>query len=420
MKYRDKIFPITQGVACVNKWTWSTIWLTNGTTASCHRVLPHEVSLEDFDNFHNTPEKIEQREMMLRGEWPQKGCQICQQIEQAGGKSDRLYYSREVHGWTPKEVFEEDGIPVRVTPRLVELFINNTCNLKCIYCDPILSSSIEKENAQWGTFRNPKQHDHVLLYDRENSVIETRTEYVDAFFRWLEKNHLEVPRLHILGGEPFLQPEINRIIDFYDQHPSPECTINIISNLMVKEKNMQNYIDRFAQLVEQGKIEKLHVTGSIDAWGPGAEYVRNGMQLATFENNLRYLLQNPKANEVGIYQVVTAMGVKESVALYEKILEWRQINPALKYHFQLNTDPSKEFMHPGYWGTDLWQEDFKNLLALMAKNSDDRHAEMLGIWKDVQTLGPNEEKREVFRVYLDELDRRRGTNWRSLFPYLDI
>ena len=23
-------------------------------------------------------------------------------------------------------------------------------------------------------------------------------------------------------------------------------------------------------------------------------------------------------------------------------------------------------------------------------------------------------------IYLDELDRRRNTNWRSIFPYLDI
>lgn len=421
MKYFDRVFPIKQGTACVNKWTWSTLWLTNGTTASCHRVHPHHVPLEDFATFHNTPEKIQQREQMLQGQWPQEGCQYCGDIEAAGGKSDRMYYNNDVIGWTPKEIFEQtDSVPLRVTPRVVEIFINNTCNLKCIYCDPILSSSIQRENAQWGSFWNPKNGRHLLLRDDPDTVISSRTDYVDAFFTWLADNHQEIARLHILGGEPFLQPELNRLIEFFDNHASPGLDVNIVSNLMIKERNLRNYVDQFGLLVQQGKLARLHVTGSIDAWGPGAEYVRNGLKLETFENNLRYIMQSPQTNDVGLYQVMTVLGVKEAVPLYEKILEWRQQFPRLKYHFQMNTDVSKLFLNPGHWGSELWRGDFEKLLDLMYHNREEHADEMLGIWQRIQATQPDAEQRELCAIYLDELDRRRGTDWRSLFPYLEI
>ena len=48
-------FPIETATACQNKWTWSSIYLNLLSTASCHRVKPVEISLENFDDFHNTP-----------------------------------------------------------------------------------------------------------------------------------------------------------------------------------------------------------------------------------------------------------------------------------------------------------------------------------------------------------------------------
>jgi hypothetical protein len=52
-----RAFPIQTKTACQLKWTWSTVFLTTGTTASCHRTNHHEFDKEVFD-FHNTPEKI--------------------------------------------------------------------------------------------------------------------------------------------------------------------------------------------------------------------------------------------------------------------------------------------------------------------------------------------------------------------------
>lgn len=377
--------------------------------------MPHNLSVENFQDFHNTPEKISQRETMLKGEWPQAGCEYCQDLEKTGGKSDRMMYLE--YPLVPQEL-HTDPTATHVTPRLVEVFIDNTCNLKCLYCSAGLSSGIQKENAEFGIFKDPRPDKrHYLIWQPE--FVETRrTDYVEAFFCWLEENHQHLYRLHLLGGEPFLQTEINRFLEFFETHYSPDLEFNIISNLMVKERNMQNSVGRLSQVVKAGRLKGLHITASIDAWGPAAEFVRYGLNLEIFENNLLYLLNNPQVNTVGIFQVLTCLTIHEAPALYEKIMQWRTVRPDLKYAFQFNTASEKYFMHPKYWPASVWQDSFDKLIELMKQSRDPMTAEIQTIWQSVKQGPSDQDAQELCHIYLDEMDRRRGTNWRELFPYL--
>ena len=76
-----KFFPIKTDTACQLKWNWSTIRLYTGETSSCHRVQSDNVSVDSFDQFHNTPKKLADRELMLHGKWPIGGCEHCKNIE---------------------------------------------------------------------------------------------------------------------------------------------------------------------------------------------------------------------------------------------------------------------------------------------------------------------------------------------------
>lgn len=409
-------FPIRQGVACNNKWTWSTLWLARGTTASCHRVRPHNISLSDFNNFHNTPEKLLQRRMMLDGQWPDQGCEYCRNIESVGGKSDRMN-SNEISNWIPKEL-EQNQLEINVTPKVVEIFISNTCQLKCLYCDPGLSSSIQKENAEHGEFSvGTSQGSRILLHDF-NYMLPEKDQYFIAFMAWLDRNHRDIRRLHVLGGEPFLQSEMTVLIDFFETHPSPELELNIVSNLMIKQRNMERYIDRLADLANRKHLRFVHVTGSIDTWGVDAEYVRNGLDLNVFESNMRYLLNNSGIGVVGIYQVITCLTLGRAHELYEKIIEWRQIRPKLQYYFQLNTDWNRDFLHPKHWGTDHWDSSYQKLVEKMSLHNDPMLSELDGIWKTIKTGQRDQIMINMCYKFLDELDRRRGTQWRQIWDYL--
>ena len=45
---------------------------------------------------------------------------------------------------------------------------------------------------------------------------------------------------------------------------------------------------------------------------------------------------------------------------------------------------------------------------------------MKGIQKMLNTFEPDKNKIQQLYTYLDELDYRRNSNWKSVFPYLNI
>ena len=58
-KQPPKLFPITKGLPCQLKWTHSTVYLTDGVSASCHRVQGDPLEVRDGElNFHNIPAKL--------------------------------------------------------------------------------------------------------------------------------------------------------------------------------------------------------------------------------------------------------------------------------------------------------------------------------------------------------------------------
>ena len=165
IKNEKRYFPIKTDTACLAKWSFSKILLHAELTSSCHRVINHKFDIETF-NFHNTPEKIEQRETMLAGQWPdgkpdpaiETTCkQYCGKFEKNGGASDRQFFNS-LPNLYPDEL-DNDPTLTQVDPTILEVYIDNTCNLKCVYCIPELSSGIDTEMKKFGRF---EKHNLVL------------------------------------------------------------------------------------------------------------------------------------------------------------------------------------------------------------------------------------------------------------------
>ena len=82
------------------------------------------------------------------------------------------------------------------------------------------------------------------------------------------------------------------------------------------------------------------------------------------------------------------------------------------------------FQHPNTFAYDFWAKDFDRIYQAMPTITVEQQEaipRMQGLESYLKTFKqhnwPNIEK---LHVLLDEMDRRRNTNWRALFPYLDI
>jgi hypothetical protein len=408
-------FPIRTATSCQSKWTWSTIYLNTLSTASCHRVSPIKFNLNDFDNFHNIPEKLQDRKLMLDGKWPGRGCEYCKDIESAGGFSDRMH-NLEIAGLTPPEL-ETEPFAINVTPRIVEIFAQNTCNLQCTYCNASLSSKIESENKKFGEFR--KDGVVIPVY----SVPEATKQYFQKFLNWLENNIKNLARLHLLGGETFLQHELlTSVLDIIEKNPNPNLEFCIFSNLNVPNNIWDTYISKIKDLQQNKNIKCFDLTASIDCWGEEAKYARFGLNLEEFEKRLSWASEQNEWLRLNVNQTVTALTMKSMPGLIDKINQYSQYKH-IGHYFQFYTGPAM-YQHPQIFSYTMWEETFDKIYQVMPTRTihqQEAIPRMQGLQKQLQ-VSKNHNYSEIHKlhVYLDELDRRRGTNWKNIFPYLDI
>jgi pyruvate-formate lyase-activating enzyme len=417
----NKKFPIRQGVACPLKWGWNTVRLSEATTACCHRVKTVPLDKSNFDDFHNYPEWINHREMMLNGHFPEQGCkQYCGDIEKHGGTSERLMHMNS-DNMMPREL-EENPLATRTTPKVLEVFINNSCNMACIYCDESNSSRIAKENKKFGydvpgaTLFSSSQIDSGSFITK-NPKTENFDNLVDSFFSYLDKNYQHLGRLHVLGGEPFYQKEFYRLVDFISTNQNKELVFTVVSNLMVSKSILEEFVETMKKNIIDQKISRADITASIDCFGPEQEYVRYGLDLEQWKENFQYLAQH-KWLYLTVNNTITSLTVKTLPDLLTYVNAIRKHRPI---HHAFSLVEGRPHLHPRIFGSGFFDNDFERILQSMpTEKTWDKHNidYMQGLIKTTNSSTVDLQSKRNLKHYLNEIDRRRATNWQITFPWL--
>ena len=417
----QKYFPIKKDPACPLKWNWSTIWTTTGETASCHKCKRVPIDIDKFDEFHNLPHKINERKIMLSGKWPTVAnggsghCEVCKEIEDNGGLSDRQQM-KGIPNQVPPEL-RNNPTATSVTPRIFELFVSNTCNLQCTYCNTRDSSKINLE---------AKKHGPIIFPDGESvgryqyqAPHPQAVGYFRKSLKWYEANGHKLKRFHLLGGEPFYMKETIPVLETLAKVKNRNLEFNIVSNMMCTPDRLEMYIDKIEQLIRNKNIGRFDLTVSIDGIGPEAEYCRSGMKSDIVLRNMDYII-NKKWIIVNVNSVMTSLTIKPYLKLIRYVNEKRKIRRIGQYFGQ--DIGTRDFLHPMAQGGEFWREDMEKLINEI-EDYDGRsqfQEHLTGIWKSFEKSKPNRNLIDKFKFYLDELDRRRNTNWRKIYPYLDI
>jgi hypothetical protein len=408
-----KFFPIKQGVACQLKWTWNTVRLAEAKSASCHRVQGVKLTRSNFHDLHNHPTWIQHREMQLAGKFPQQGCQYCEKIEQAGGISDRNLH-QQVPDVYPLEL-DSNPLATHVTPRILEIFINNRCNLSCIYCDESNSTRIEKENKTFG-YSIPGIDDSIKLIPQ----VEFDADYdqlFENFFLYLESIRPTLRQLHALGGEPFYQKEFFRLVDFLDRHQSPDLEFTVVSNLMVSKLVLQRFVDRMKQILTRRGLKRLNITASLDCLGPEQEYLRHGIDLDQWQENFEFLAEHKWLN-LTVNNTITSLSIR---TMPDLLIYINRLRPNRKIDHSFGLVDGRLHLNPIIFGAGFFHDDFDKVISLMDTSND--HARksveyMKGIQKSLDRSCEDIVSQQHLKHYLDEMDRRRNTHWASTFPWL--
>lgn len=421
-KTLDSVSP----TVCGAKWLQTTIHLFNGHTQSCHHVQPQQVPLKEIEqgvhHLHNSNAKAEARRNMLKGE-KIKECSYCWRVEKNGSISDRFIKSSE--DWSAPHLngnFFKTTVDT-VIPTYLEVAFDNICNLKCMYCSPVYSSSWDAEIKKYGPYPTSRRFNSILQLKFGGSYPLPKREaqiYKNAFWQWWPELKNRLQHLRVTGGEPLLSADTWRLFEELRTGGDKNLIFSLNSNMMIAPKIFERFCDQLKDI--QKKVSKVTLFCSIDSTGAQAEYLRHGLDEKLFYANLESLLTSfEKSLHVSFMITVNALSVVGLPNLLRRIYLLRRQFP----NHQITFD-TPYLTNPGHLSVLVLPKKYikylNNAKDVLTQNNAcfteiEKIERIIKHWEADRLKGFKKVvlRRDLLKM-LKEHDRRRGTDFKKTFP----
>jgi len=402
---------------CVLKWHHLEMHLGSAQSHSCFHCPQRHLSLDE--DLHNTKQKMEQRKDMLEGGRPAE-CFYCWNVEDSGSISPRIALTP-IYTEMEPDIIETTARlkwDEPVYPKYLEMSFSNKCQMKCSYCSTQNSSSLHEEIKKFGVYPllNIENEGQYKSHGRENMYDEGSPMY-DKFWDWFEeaKNHLKV--LRVTGGEPLLHESTFKLAEMIKD---TDIAFHVNSNLSISQRR----VDRMIKTMRQMKNPKVYA--SIDTVKEQAEWIRHGLNSNTFDINMFKIIgeQIP----IGLMVTFNFLSIPKSKEFLSYVLQLKNIGDV-----KLDTP---YMTNPKHLSALITDDKMLNLLRdsekFMEDNTEDGNPKKFNSgelqkfktvvrWVEQNRFTDEDlnSHRTDFKLFIDEHDRRRGSDWHAAFPELE-
>jgi len=452
--FRDRLNTISPSF-CAAKWKQVTIHLSTGHTHSCHHPASHHIPAEeiaiDVSALHNTKFKKEQRKLMLDGDRP-KECSYCWQVEDADENvfSDRVMKSFDHWSYPHLDSISKSTYTDNVNPSYVEVSFSSVCNFKCSYCGPEISSKWMDEIKKYGPYPTSTYYNGLDWLKSQNKIPYLERDvnpYVDAFWKWWPDLYPSLEVLRITGGEPLLTKNTFKVLEYILENPRPDLELNINSNLCVPDELFQKFIVLMKRILNTNSIKNFNLYTSCEATSAKAEYIRYGLEYNKWWDTCHRVMQELPSAKLTIMSTYNALSITSYKEFLNQVLDFKlkYSTPTNKHSVSLDIPflnwPSHQSVHiltPEFLPTiedqvtymyqNLQQDHWppsgggKGFYAYEINRMErtyyvlDHRIKFLGSIHSEHDLITD---RKNFAIFVDEHDRRRGTNFLKTFPEME-
>jgi radical SAM protein with 4Fe4S-binding SPASM domain len=219
----------------------------------------------------------------IRGEMSQgrahKYCSNCVQAERFGADSERKWHNDTNPNFDYATAGDQYHYPV-----IVDVRWNTTCNLSCNYCS-------EWASSKWSALKG--------IPFKSGS-----RPYYEQVCDFLEQHKSHIRDVALVGGEPLLLPENERLLDVIPE----DCAVTLITNMNV-DLGKNKIFKKLAQR------KKVGWSMSFDNIGAQFEYVRYGGDWNMLTENLAIVKDLFKQGQWGgihaVYNIYNATRITE-------------------------------------------------------------------------------------------------------------
>jgi len=445
-KFSDQLDAVSPSF-CLAKWKQVTLHLQTGHNHSCHHPKTHKTPLEELKTnpsaLHNTEFKKQQRELMLKGQRPAE-CDYCWRVEDSSPNkqvlSDR--YTKSYEPWAQDFMQEVlDKRTKNINPSYMEVSFSNVCNFKCSYCAPEISSKWMEEIKQYGAYPTSTQFNNLENVERQNKMPIPHKDpnpYVDAFWEWWPELYKDLRVFRITGGEPLMAKDTFKVLDYILENPNPEIKININSNLCVPKDILDRFIEKAKRIQDKQLIKEFQVYTSCEAKGSRAEYIRHGLDYNQWLDNCRRILSeipNSKLTNMATYNALSVTSFQEFMQ------DWLQLRREFMTGPERRNPISLDVSYLRWpWHQNIFILPKPYIKMIESQVTWMYHNKEVGDWPPLCGNGwydheINRMKRiyyvakqgadqsfnvkqcqQDFVKFVDEHDKRRGTNFLHTFP----
>ena len=283
------IYPFTQIVSRTNA----------GLSACCLINDMGNARQQSLQEFWHGDAMLHLRQQMLHGHAPISQCATCQRSETDFGSSMRTQALRD-HGIDPDKSMASqvdiNDLQSRGFARRIELHVGNTCNLKCLTCEPSDSSMLLQENRVLRI-----SHDDQHRYSYPENLI-------DNMFDEILQHSIDL--LDLRGGESMLIPLIRQRLLSLPDHVYENTTLRIQTNGTIYDDTWREIFQRFRQ---------LEIMVSVDGHGAVNDYLRFPSRWDQIQCNIANFQEHDPVN-LFVNTVVSNM----SLPRLNELLAWSQ------------------------------------------------------------------------------------------------
>lgn len=362
-------------------------------------------NITSFEEIVNSDEAKNIRKEFLNNRFP-KQCDSCVQMEKMTGKISNVremenkFAGQKIHQAVKNTA--PDGTMTKQVPVWLDLLWSNKCNFACMGCNGTLSSTIATKYNEAYEIAGGLAPGSMPTNEWQNNN--------DAKIDYILKHQDTIDRIHLNGGEPFMQEGVYELLDVLLKHNlNKKIRIWAHTNGSVNTYKGIDIIDKYLKHWRGN----CNIIMSHDGHGDRGEYVRYGLK------QKKWLETYNRLNDTGIQiDVQTCYSVFNALTI-EELYHWYLENINVKNNISVNP-----WQFPEAFVANLIQLDV-DLLLNANRQLDNLAKQKFQGW-DIENLKKFlnfalvdlETRHDKFKKSIVKFDQLRNTDFTKTFPEL--